>query len=109
MPSPPKSAERVMLELVAYHDPVDYHKLKRLVDERLACEYNTETHRTALETLKELNFVEQPGLAHEYVHITEQGWSHLGGENPRHSDDIETQDAPVCEVCATDELVESGW
>lgn len=98
-----------MLELVAYHDPVDYHKLKRLVDERLDCEYDSEMHRTVLKNLKELNLIEQPGMAHEYVHVTERGWSHLGGKTPRHSSNVETQDAAVCEVCATDELVETDW
>ncbi|MFC7230561.1 hypothetical protein ACFQMM_02680 [Saliphagus sp. GCM10025308] len=98
-----------MLKIVAHYDPVDYHKLKRLVDKRLDGEYDTERHRTVLKNLKELGMIEQPGIAHEYVHITERGWSHLGGKTPRHPTDVETREAAVCEVCATDELVESGW
>ena len=48
MPSAPRPAERVMLEVVAHYDPVDYHMLKRLVGERLDGEYNTEQHCTVL-------------------------------------------------------------
>lgn len=108
MSSLPQSAERVMLEVVAHYDPVDYHKLKRLVGERLDGEYDTEKHRSVLKNLKELHLIERPRI-HEYIHITEQGWSHLGGKTPRYAADIETQDAAVCEVCATDELAESSW
>jgi len=98
-----------MLETVAFFDPIDYHRLRRLVGERLSGEYSTARHREALENLKELNMVCRGGAGHEYVHLTDQGWSHLGGETPRHDEEIESVDAPVCEVCATDELAESAW
>ncbi|MFC7194167.1 hypothetical protein ACFQL4_04995 [Halosimplex aquaticum] len=49
-----------MLEVVAHYDPVDYHKLKRLVGQRLDGEYNTEKHRSVLKNLKELNMIERP-------------------------------------------------
>ncbi|WP_336134222.1 hypothetical protein [Natronomonas amylolytica] len=97
-----------MLQTVAYYDPVDYHMLKHLVKERIDGVYDAERHRTALTNLKELNMVKQPGMAHEYIHITEQGWSHLGGKTPRHGVDVEAQNAVVCPVCATDEMVASG-
>ncbi len=98
-----------MLEIIAYHDPIDYHRLRRLVGERLNGQYSTERHREALENLKELDMVIKPGMSHEYLHITDIGWSHLGGDTPRHADNIETQEAPVCPVCATDDLVETDW
>ena len=98
-----------MLETVAHYDPVDYHKLKRLVGQCLDGEYDTERHHIVLKNLKELKMVEQPGIGHEYIHITQEGWEHLGGKTPRYDADVETQDAAVCEVCATDELVESSW
>ncbi len=104
-----RSIERVMIETVAYHDPIDYHRLKRLVGDHLDCEYDSERHREALENLKELNMVEQPGMAHEYIHITSEGWSHLGGETSRYNSDVSMVDAPVCSVCKTDALVESRW
>lgn len=98
-----------MLEVVAHYDPVDYHKLRRLVDERFDGVYDAERHRTALSSLNELSLIERGGISHEYIHITDEGWSHLGGETPRHDDDVGPVDAPVCDVCAEDELVESEW
>jgi len=108
MPSTPKPVERVMLETVAFFDPIDYHQLKRLVGERLNGEYNTARHREALSNLRQLNMIQTPGLSHEYVHVTNTGWSHLGGDAPARRR-IESVDAPVCPVCAEDELVESQW
>lgn len=98
-----------MIETIAYHDPIDYHRLKRVVGERLSGEYDTERHRDALRNLEELNMVEQPGMAHEYIHITSEGWNHLGGETPRHEEDIQVIDAPVCPVCEADELAKNRW
>jgi|GEM_PF-2503435 hypothetical protein len=104
-----KSIEHVMIETVAYYDPIDYHRLQRLVGERLNGEYSTARHRTALDNLANLDMIERGGVGHEYVHLTNKGWSHLGGETPRHDEEVESIDAPVCDVCAEDELVESGW
>lgn len=98
-----------MLETVAYHDPIVYHRLKRCVGERLNQEYSTERHREALDNLKELGFITRGGLGHEYVHISPEGWARLGGETPRHDPQVETQYHPNCEVCGTDEFVEANW
>jgi len=98
-----------MLDIVAHHDPIDYWSLKKRVGQRLNGEYTYERHRAALNALEELNLVSKPGMAHEYVHITQEGWEHLGGEQSRYAEDIEMIDAPVCPVCATDELVEQNW
>lgn len=103
-----KSAERVMLETIAYHDPIDYHRLRRLVGENLN-EYSSERHRVALQNLQELELIRRPGMAHEYVHISEEGWQHLGGNTPRHEPGTQTQGSPTCWVCATDEYIERSW
>lgn len=58
MASTPQPAKRVMLKIVAHYDPVDYHKLKRLVGERLDGEYDTERHRIVLNNLKDLSMIE---------------------------------------------------
>jgi|AntRauMinimDraft_4_1070384.scaffolds.fasta_scaffold00314_16 hypothetical protein len=108
MASPPKPVERVMLETVAFHDPIDYHRLRRLVGERLHGEYSSSRHREALENLQELDLVERGGIGHEYVHLSDAGWSHLGGETTRHGDDAESVDGPVCDVCETDALAEAS-
>ena len=105
---PEKSAERVMLELVAFHDPIDYHRLRRLVGEQLN-EYSSERHREALQNLQELELICRPRMAHEYIHISEQGWEHLGGDTPRYGPDTSTQSSPTCEICATDQSVEKSW
>lgn len=105
---PPRSIERVTLDLVAYHDPIDYFRLRRLVREEVGG-LGSEEFRTALSNLKDLGMIEQPGISHEYLHITDTGWEHLGGETPRHGADIDEQDAPVCPVCATDEVAEARW
>ncbi|MFB1064171.1 hypothetical protein [Natrinema sp. H-ect4] len=104
-----KSIEHVMIEIVAYHDPIDYHRLQRLVGERLDGEYDTERHRSALKNLKQLDMIAQPGLAHEFIHITSAGWKHIGGETSRHQEDIKVGDVPVCPVCEADELAENRW
>ncbi|MBV0924747.1 hypothetical protein KTS45_11105 [Halomicroarcula limicola] len=106
--APEKSAERVMLEVVAFHDPIDYHRLRRLVGERMS-KYSSERHREALQNLQKLDLVERPGMAHEYIHISEEGWEHLGGDIPRHKPNTATQSSPTCEICATDESVEASW
>jgi len=106
---PPETAEQAMLRLVAYHDPVDYHSLKQLVRERHCGEYDTERHRRALENLKELNMVRRGGIGHEFIHITDEGWSHLGGETPRHDVVVDEVDATECPVCAADELATESW
>lgn len=98
-----------MLETVAFFDPIDYHSLKRLVRERLDGEYDTDTHREALENLKKLNMVERGGLAHEYVYITNEGWQHLGGETSRHGVDVDSVDDPECAVCQADDLATENW
>jgi len=82
MASPPKPVERVMLETVAFHDPIDYHRLRRLAGERLHGEYSSSRHREALENLQELDLVERGGIGHEYVHLSDAGWSHLGERQP---------------------------
>ena len=105
----PDPAEQAMLDIVAHHDPIDYHSLKKRVGQRLNGGYTYERHRAALDNLEELNMISKPGIAHEYVHITPQGWAHLGGEQPRHPEDTEVIDAPVCPVCATDKMVEQNW
>jgi hypothetical protein len=105
----PKPAEKIMLEVVAYYDPIDYHKLRQIVGERFDTDYGTKRHRAALKRLEELRMVEQPGKIHEYIHITEQGWSHLGGETPRHADAVEIKDAVDCPFCVTDQKIESNW
>lgn len=97
-----------MIETIAYYDPIDYHRLQRLVGERLDGEYDTERHRNALRNLKELNMIEKP-MTHEYVHITSEGWKHIGGETSRHQENINVGDAPVCPVCEADELAENRW
>ncbi|WP_178915585.1 hypothetical protein [Natronomonas gomsonensis] len=109
MASAPKPVERVMLEAVAYHDPIDYHQLRSVVGDRVSGGYSTDRHKGALDNLKELDMVERGGLAHEYVHITDSGWRHLGGETSRHDGDVESVDGLVCDVCATDEQVENPW
>lgn len=106
--APEKSAERVMLETVAYHDPIDYHRLRRLVGNQLS-EYSTERHREALQNLQELELICRPGMAHEYIHITEEGWKNLGGDTPRYEPATSRQSSPTCEICATDESVEANW
>ncbi len=106
---PPESAEQAMLETVAFFDPIDYHSLRKRVAERLSGEYDTERHRAALENLKELDMVRRGGIGHEYVHITDEGWSHIGGETERHEIDVDEVDAIECPVCRADELVEAGW
>jgi len=106
--APKKSAERVMLELVAFYDPIDYHSLRRLVGEQLN-EYSGERHREALQNLQELELICRPGMAHEYIHISDQGWEHLGGDTPRHGPNTSTQNSPTCDICATDQSVEAGW
>jgi len=105
----PETAEQAMLRLVAYHDPVDYHSLKSLVRERLCGEYDTERHRRALENLKELNMVRRGGIGHEYTHLTDGGWRHLGGKTPRHEIDVDEVEATECPVCRADELATSSW
>lgn len=55
------------------------------------------------------SFARQPGMTHEYIHITQKGWEHLAGKTPQYDADIKTEDTAVCEGCATDELVESSW
>ena len=109
MSSSPQSVEHVMLSVVAYHDPIDYHSLKRIVGERLVDPYSTELHREALQNLQELELVERAGLGHEYIHITSEGWSRLGGETPRYDSGVQRQDDHVCTVCATDEYAEPRW
>ncbi|MFD1646665.1 hypothetical protein [Haloarchaeobius litoreus] len=106
---PSESVELAMLRVVAWYDPIDSHRLKRLVRERVGGGYDSDRHREALSNLKELNMVDRGGLGHEYVHITNFGWQHLGGETSRHDEEIESVDAPVCDVCAEDELVENAW
>ena len=105
----PESAERVMLEIVAYRDPIDYHALRSAVGERLNGEYSSERHRTALDNLKELGLVCRGGLGHEYVHLTDEGWGHLGGETPRHHMDVDEVEATECAVCAADDLATDRW
>lgn len=109
MGSSPKSIERIMLEVIAYHDPIDYHRLRRLVGERVNGQYSVDRHQEALGNLQELNMVVRPGLAHEYIHITDVGWSDLGGETERREEVAESVDAAECSVCARDGLVESHW
>jgi len=105
----PKPAERMMLELIAYHDPIDCGQLRNFVGERLNGEFDNERYRTARENLKELDLIVQPGVGHEYLHITEEGWSHLGGETPRYEGDTDFVNAPHCPICDTDEMVEASW
>jgi len=105
----PETAEQAMLEVVAYRDPVDYHSLRRIVGERLDGEYSKDRHRAALDNLKELNMVRRGGVGHEYVHITDEGWSHLGGETPRHDVDVDEVEATECPVCEADDLATSSW
>lgn len=109
MASHPESAEHALIRIVAYHDPVDYGKAKRLLRERLNGECSTDRYREALYNLIELGLIEKPGMAHEYIHITEEGWSHLGGETPRHDVEIDPATVPVCPVCEIDEQVEARW
>ena len=98
-----------MLDIIAYHDPIDYHLLKTRVGERLDAPYSTERHREALQNLEDLGLICRGGTGHLSVHITEHGWSHLGGETPRYQEDTERVAGNVCDVCATDKLVESAW
>ena len=72
-------------------------------------EYSNERHREALQNLQELELICRPGLAHEYVHITEEGWENLGGEMPRYGSDVSPQSSPTCKICATDEALEANW
>lgn len=104
-----ESAEQAMLRVVAYHDPIDYHRLERLVGDRLDGEYDTKRHRTALDNLKELGMVERGGLGHEYIHLTDKGWSHLGGETSRHHVAVDEVDDPECPVCRADDLATENW
>lgn len=106
---PPESAEQAMLRTVAWYDPIDFHSLRRRVGERLDGEYSKERHRAALDNLKELNMVERGGIGHEYIHITDEGWRHLGGKTERHEIDVDEVDATECPVCAADELAEESW
>lgn len=106
---PPETAEQAMLRIVAYRDPIDYHSLRRIVGERLSGEYSTERHRCALNNLKELDMVERGGIGHEYVHLTDEGWSHLSGETERHDVAVDDIEATECPVCAADELAEKSW
>jgi hypothetical protein len=101
----PKPVEEIMLEVVAYHDPIDYHRLKTVVNDRVDHPYSVERHREALENLQELDMICRGGTGHLSIHISEYGWSHLGGENPRHQEDVETVSGNACDVCATDTLV----
>ena len=109
MASHPESAEHALLEIVAYHDPVDFATAKRLLKERLDGECNADRYRKAKYNLIELNLIENPGMAHEYLHITDEGWEHLGGETSRHNVDIDPGTVPVCPVCETDKQVEAQW
>ena len=106
--APEKSAECVMLEIIAFHDPIDYHRLRRLVGEQLD-EYSSERHREALQNLQEFGLICRPEMAHEYIHISKQGWEHLGGGTPRHGPNTSTQSSPTCDICATDQSVEADW
>ena len=105
----PETAEQTMLRVIAWYDPIDYHSLRDRVAERLNGEYDTERHRRALENLKELNMVRRGGIGHEYVHLTSEGWRHLGGKTPRHEIDVDEVEATECPVCRADELATSGW
>ena len=91
-----RSLEREILEIIAYRDPVDYHMVKRLVKERIGA-VETDGFRAALENLQELELVRRE-LMHEYIHITNHGWEHLGGKTDRYESSVETEGAPVCQI-----------
>lgn len=105
--APDRSIEKDILEIVAYFDPIDYHSLKRLTRDRVGA-VETDMIREALANLKELGLVRREKM-HEYLHITDQGWEHLGGETSRHDCSVEIEDVAICRVCAVDERVEENW
>ncbi|WP_436931479.1 hypothetical protein [Halosimplex halobium] len=105
--APDRSIEREILEIVAYFDPIDYHLLKRLTRDRVGA-VETEVIRGGLANLKELGLVRREKM-HEHIHITDQGWKHLGGETSRYDCSVEAGDTAVCPVCAVDEQVEENW
>ena len=106
---PEKSLEREMLEIVAYHDPIDSGLVELKLEERVDGPVDRESFKAAEDNLKELDLVERPGMYHEYFHITDKGWRHLGGETTRYGREIDPGTVAVCPVCAADEIFESDW
>ena len=102
-----RSIEHIMLNFIVFFDPIDWWSLKRRVREEVG-DVETDTLRTALANLKELDLVAKPGMTHEYIHITEKGWAHVGGEMPRHENWPDVTESG-CQYCRADEIVEAGW
>lgn len=70
-----------MLRAVAYHHPIDHHKLKRVVAEWHESDVDLETFRTARSNLTNLGLITHPKMD-EHYYITEDGWRQLGAETP---------------------------
>ncbi|GAA0678863.1 hypothetical protein ACFQDG_01145 [Natronoarchaeum mannanilyticum] len=80
-----RSLEEEMLRAVAYHHPIDHHKLKAVLADRRG-EFDLETFRTARSNLTELGMIEHP-LMDEHYYLTEEGWRALGAETPLETDE----------------------
>ena len=106
---PERSIERDILEIIAYHDPIDWRLTLTKLRERVHGSVDKSTYRDAEANLTELGLIERPGMAHEFFHITDKGWKHLGGETPRRDRDINPGTVPICPVCEADDIVESSW
>lgn len=68
-----------MLRAVAYHHPVDFGTLKRVLADWRSGELDYETFKNARNNLIELDMIwTRPHQEHLY--LTPEGWRRLGGE-----------------------------
>lgn len=70
-----------MLRAVAFHNPIDHLKLRRVLADWRDGTVDVETFRAARSNLTDLGLITHPRFDEHYF-LTEEGWDQLGAETP---------------------------